>query len=210
MRIKNAYFLSKLFQKTVGLTTCFTTVLEPEITLGLLKSEAVFSTSIAAFLIFLIWGVVPTELILRKVSMNFQDLQVTSFYLFFSLVASPQWEMRNVSLSSSLMMTMTMMSIMDACFAPMIFVKMDSFHHFGLYQHRTLRVISSLSATSVLLCRRTDSDMYRAYACGVGLPQRHDEMHWQKFLKDSHYRRMREMKPAIDNKVNPQMSTQSI
>jgi hypothetical protein len=51
--------------------------------------------------------------------------------------------------------------------------------------------------------------MYRAYACGVGLPQRHDEMHWQKFLKDSHHRRMREMKPAIDNKVNPKISTQS-
>jgi hypothetical protein len=43
--------------------------------------------------------------------------------------------------------------------------------------------------------------MYRAYACGVGLPQRHNEMHWQKFLKESHHRRMREMKPAIDNKV---------
>jgi hypothetical protein len=43
--------------------------------------------------------------------------------------------------------------------------------------------------------------MYRAYACGVGLPQRHDEIHWQKFLKDGHHRRMREMKPAIDNKV---------
>jgi hypothetical protein len=29
--------------------------------------------------------------------------------------------------------------------APMIFVRMDSFHHFGLYEHRTQR----LSSTSV-------------------------------------------------------------
>jgi hypothetical protein len=51
--------------------------------------------------------------------------------------------------------------------------------------------------------------MYRAYACGVGLPQRHDELHWQKFLKDSHYRRMREMKPAIDNKVLHDINSRS-
>jgi hypothetical protein len=51
--------------------------------------------------------------------------------------------------------------------------------------------------------------MYRAYACGVGLPQRHDELHWQKFLKDSHYRRMREMKPAIDNKVQHDINSRS-
>ena len=54
-----------------------------------------------------------------------------------------------------------------------------------------------------------NSSMYRAYACGVGLPQRHDELHWQKFLKDSHYRRMREMKPAIDNKVQHDINSRS-
>ncbi len=52
--------------------------------------------------------------------------------------------------------------------------------------------------------------MYRAYASGVGLPQRHDELHWQKFLKDSHHRRMREMKPAIDNKVKHSVEQKSL
>jgi hypothetical protein len=54
------------------------------------------------------------------------------------------------------------------------------------------------------------SSMYRAYASGVGLPQRHDELHWQKFLKDSHHRRMREIKPAIDNKVKRVMHSEDL
>jgi len=46
--------------------------------------------------------------------------------------------------------------------------------------------------------------MYRAYACGVGLPQRPADLHWQHFLKDNHHRRMREMRPEIDNAPPPQ------
>jgi hypothetical protein len=57
---------------------------------------------------------------------------------------------------------------------------------------------------------KQNSEMYRAYACGVGLPQRHDELHWQKFLKDSHHRRMREIKPAIDNKVGCDFNSENL
>jgi hypothetical protein len=45
--------------------------------------------------------------------------------------------------------------------------------------------------------------MYRAYACGVGLPQRPADLHWQNFLADNHKRRMREMRPEIDNVAPP-------
>ncbi len=46
--------------------------------------------------------------------------------------------------------------------------------------------------------------MYRAYACGVGLPQRPADLHWQNFLADNHKRRMKEMRPEIDNVAPPQ------
>jgi hypothetical protein len=46
--------------------------------------------------------------------------------------------------------------------------------------------------------------MYRAYACGVGLPQRPADLHWQNFLADNHKRRMKEMRPEIDNVPPPQ------
>ena len=45
--------------------------------------------------------------------------------------------------------------------------------------------------------------MYRAYASGVGLPQRPADLHWQNFLADNHKRRMREMRPEIDNAAPP-------